>query len=101
MKIGQPGDRLSLARVFAAMVGGALLLGAVSYLFDLAIGPAIGMTGWWTVFAHGGLILGAMLQAVREFATPQPAERRAVAAELRAREAARPSADEEAARSGD
>ena len=36
-------------------------------------------------FCTGGLILGGMLQATREFAVPQPAERRALAAEARAR----------------
>ena len=87
MRIGQPGDRLSLARVFAAMLVGAVALGAVGYLFDLVVGPLIGMHGWWTVFCSGGLIAGAVLQGVREFAVPLPAEREAVAAELRAREA--------------
>ena len=88
MRIGQPGDRLGLARVFAAMLLGAAILGVVGYLFDLVVGPLIGMHGWWTVFCTGGLILGAMLQGVREFAVPLPAEREAVAAELRARDAA-------------
>jgi hypothetical protein len=37
-----------------------------------------------------------MIQAAREFAVPRPAERRAVAAEARAREAAAPSADQAA-----
>ena len=84
MKVGQPGDRWSLARVVAAMVVGGILLGAVGYVFDLVVGPAIGQGGWWTVFFHGGLIAGATAQAVREFATPTPAEREAVAAEARA-----------------
>ena len=74
--------------MFAAMVVGAVVLGAVGYLFDLVVGPLIGMSGWWTVFFSGGLIVGATLQGVREFAVPLPAERAAVAAELRAREAA-------------
>ncbi len=81
MRIGTPGDRWSLARVFGAMVAGGALLGAVGYLFDLAIGPSIDMGGWWTVFFHGGVIVGAMAQAVREFATPSPAERAMLARE--------------------
>ncbi len=85
MRIGQPGDRLSLARVFAAMLLGAVVLGAVGYLFDVVVGPLIGMHGWCTVFCTGGLILGAMLQGVREYAIPLPAEREVVAEELRAR----------------
>jgi len=76
VKIGQPGDRLSLARVFGAMLAGGVLLGIVGYLFDLIVGPAIAMNGWWTVFASGGIILGAMIQATREFAVPQPTESR-------------------------
>jgi hypothetical protein len=51
------------------------------------------MSGWWTVFGSGGIILGGMLQAAREFAVPQPAERRALAAERRARRAARPATE--------
>ena len=94
MRIGQPGDRWSLARVFAALLIGGVVLGAVGYLFDLAIGPLIGMSGWWTVFFSGGLIAGATAQCVREFATPMPAERAAVAAEARALEAAAPPATE-------
>ena len=74
--------------MFAAMVGGGVALGAAGYLFDLVVGPLIGMDGWWTVFFTGGLIVGAVLQGVREFAVPLPAEREAVAAEVRAREAA-------------
>lgn len=88
VKIGEPGDSLSLARVFGAMLAGGVLLGLLGYIFDLVIGPAISMSGWWTVFATGGFILGAMIQAVREFAVPPPAEREAVAARLRAREEA-------------
>jgi len=88
VKIGQAGDRLSLARVFGVMFAGGILLGLVGYLFDLIVGPAISMSGWWTVFASGGIIAGAMVQAAREFAVPQPAERRAIGAELRAREQA-------------
>lgn len=88
MKIGQAGDRLSLARVFGAILAGGVLLGLVGYLFDLIVGPAIRMNGWWTVFAAGGVIIGAMVQCAREFAVPQPAERRAIQAELRAREQA-------------
>ena len=87
MRLGQPGDRLSLARVFAAMLAGGVALGALGYLFDLAIGPLIAMDGWWTVFLTGGLIVGAVVQGVREFAVPLPAEREAVAAEARGREA--------------
>ena len=87
MRIGQAGDRWSLARAFAAMLLGGGVLGAVGYLFDLVVGPLIGMGGWWTVFFTGGLIVGVMRQGVREFAVPLPAERKAVAAELRAREA--------------
>jgi hypothetical protein len=37
-----------------------------------------------------------MVQATREFAVPQPAERAAVAAEARAREAAAPAPDQAA-----
>jgi hypothetical protein len=88
MKIGEPGDSLSLARVIAAMLVGAVVLGAVGYLFDLVVGPLISMSGWWTVFSAGGLILGGMIQVTREFAVPQPAEQQAVAAEVRAREQA-------------
>ena len=69
------------------LVCGAALAG-VGYLFDLIVGPAIGMSGWWTVFCAGGIILGGMVQAAREFAVPQPAERRALAAEAEARERA-------------
>jgi len=94
VKLGQPGDRLSLARVFAAMLVGGLLLGLVGYLFDLVIGPLIGMSGWWTVFGSGGIILGAAIQVNREFAVPAPAERAAVAVRLRAREEAREEATE-------
>ena len=70
--------------MLAAMVGGGLIFGAVGYAFDLVVGPLIGMNGWWTVFFNGGLIVGAMLQGVREFAIPLPAERAALAAEGRA-----------------
>jgi len=86
VKIGQPGDRLSLARVFAAMLVGGVVLGVVGYLFDLVVSPAINMGGWWTVFASGGVIFGAMMQGVREYAVPQPAERAALAAEAQVRE---------------
>ena len=85
MKIGVAGDGLSLARVLAAMIVGAAALAGIGYLFDLVVGPAIAMSGWWTVFCAGGLILGGMIQAAREFAVPQPAERRAVRARLQAR----------------
>lgn len=85
MKIGEPGDSLSLARVIAAMIVGGAALSGIGYLFDLIVGPAIGMSGWWTVFGTGGFILGGMIQATREFAVPQPEERRALAAEARAR----------------
>ena len=86
MKIGQPGDRLSLARVFAAMLVGGVVLGVVGFFFDLVVSPAINMGGWWTVFASSGVILGAMMQVVREYAVPQPAEQAALAAEAQARE---------------
>jgi hypothetical protein len=86
VKIGQPGDGLGLARVFGAMVAGGVALGLVGYIFDLVVGPAVAMSGWWTVFGSGGLILGTMIQAAREFAAPAPAERAAVAARLRATE---------------
>ena len=86
MKIGESGDSLSLARVIGAMVVAGAALAGIGYLFDLIVGPAIGMSGWWTVFCMGGIILGGMIQAAREFAVPQPAERRAVAAELQARD---------------
>jgi hypothetical protein len=88
MKIGEAGDSLSLARVIGAMVVGGAALAGIGYLFDLIVGPAIAMSGWWTVFCTVGIILGGMIQASREFAVPQPAERRAVAAELQAREQA-------------
>jgi hypothetical protein len=88
MKIGEAGDSLSLVRVIAAMIVGGAALAGIGYLFDLVIGPVINMSGWWTVFCTGGIILGGMIQAAREFAVPRPAERRAVAAEARAREQA-------------
>ena len=88
MKIGVAGDGLSLARVIIAMVVGAVVLGVAGYLFDRAIGPMIEMSGWWTVTGSLGFILGGMFQAAREWAVPQPAERRAVAARVREREAA-------------
>jgi hypothetical protein len=84
MKIGTAGDSLSLARVVAAMIVGGAALAGIGYLFDLVIGPAVAMSGWWTVFGAGGICLAGMLQAAREFTVPQPAERRAVAAEMRA-----------------
>src|SRR3954465_9422048 len=85
MKIGEAGDSLSLVRVLAAMIVGGAALAGIGYLFDLIVGPSISMSGWGTVFASGGIILGGMIQATREFAVPQPAERRALAAERRAR----------------
>ena len=88
MKIGEAGDSLSLVRVIGAMVVAGAALAGIGYLFDLIVGPAIGMSGWWTVFCTGGIILGGMIQAAREFVVPQPAERQAVAAEARAREQA-------------
>ena len=88
MKIGEAGDSLSLVRVIGAMIVAGAALSGIGYLFDLIVGPAIGMSGWWTVFGTGGFILGGMIQATREFAVPQPAERRAVAAMLAAREQA-------------
>jgi hypothetical protein len=87
MKLGEPGDRLSLARVFGAMIAGGVLLGLVGYIFDLVVGPLIGMGGWWTVFASGGVILGTMIQVNREYAVPAPAERAVVEMRMRAREA--------------
>jgi hypothetical protein len=86
VKLGEPGDGLSLARVFGAIVVGGVVLGLVGYIFDLVVGPAIAMGGWWTVFGAGGVILGAMIQAAREFAVPAPAEHEAVARAVRARE---------------
>jgi hypothetical protein len=86
MKIGEAGDSLSLARVFAAMIVGGAALAGIGYLFDLIVGPSIAMSGWWTVFCTGGIILGGMLQASREFTVPQPAERREVRARVQARE---------------
>src|SRR6476661_3722828 len=91
MKIGEAGDGLSLVRVLAAMVVCGAALAGIGYLFDLVVGPAISMSGWWTVFGTGGFILGGMLQATREFAVPQPFERRALAAEARARRQAQAS----------
>lgn len=68
---GQPGDRWSLARVYGALVVGAVVGGILGYvLVDLLIGPLIDQGGWWTVFAFGGAIAGLTLQAVREFAKP-------------------------------
>lgn len=97
MKIGRPGDSLSLPRVLAAMVLGGVVLGAVGYLFDLLAGPLIGMSGWWTVFGSGGIILGGMLQAVREFAVPSPEEQEELREEAAAREAAVAAHETEAA----
>jgi hypothetical protein len=74
--------------VFGVMLAAGILLGLVGYLFDLAVGPTIGMGGWWTVFGSGGIILGAMIQVAREYAVPQPAERRALKAGLQEREQA-------------
>jgi hypothetical protein len=99
MKIGEAGDSLSLVRVLAAMVVCGAALAGIGYLFDLIVGPAIAMSGWWTVFCTGGIILGGMLQAAREFTVPQPAERRALAAEARARAAAAPKAEKGSATS--
>ena len=93
MNIGTPGDSLSLARVFVAMIVGGAALSGIGYLFDLAVGPAIAMSGWWTVFGTGGICFAGMLQAAREFTVPQPAERRAVAAEARAKAQAAAEAD--------
>jgi len=95
MKIGEAGDGLSLVRVLAAMVIFGAALSGIGYLFDLIVGPAIDMSGWWTVFGTGGFILGGMVQAAREFAVPQPAERRALAAEARARAASEAPASDE------
>ena len=93
MKIGGAGDRLSLVRVIAAMVVAGAALAGIGYLFDLIVGPAIGMSGWWTVFGTGGIILGGMLQAVREFAVPAPAEPRALAAEAAQADESAPAPD--------
>jgi hypothetical protein len=82
------------------VVFGAALAG-LGYLFDLIVGPAIGMSGWWTVFGPGGFILGGLIQATREFAVPQPAERRALAAEARAKRAAEAAQAEPMAPSSD
>lgn len=87
MKIGEAGDGQSLVRVLAVMVIGGAAFSGLGFLFDLLVGPAIDMSGWWTVFGTGGFILGGMVQASREFAVPRPAERRALAAEARARAA--------------
>lgn len=88
MRVGEPGDSLSLVRVIGAMVVAGAALAGIGYLFDLIVGPAIGMSGWWTVFCTGGIILGGMIQATREFAVPRPAEREAIAATIQAREQA-------------
>lgn len=69
--IGRPGDRWSLARVFGALLVGAVGGGVLGYvLVDVLIGPLINQGGWWTVFASGGAIVGTTLQGVREFARP-------------------------------
>ena len=65
MKIGEAGDSLSLVRVIGAMIVAGAALSGIGYLFDLIVGPAIGMSGWWTVFGTGGFILGGMIQATR------------------------------------
>ena len=96
MNIGTPGDSLSLARVFVAMFVGGAALSGIGYLFDLAVGPAIAMSGWWTVFGTGGICFAGMFQAAREFTVPQPAERRAVAAEARAKAQAQAASETEA-----
>jgi hypothetical protein len=88
MKIGEAGGSLSLARVIGAMIVAGAALSGIGYLFDLIVGPSIGMSGWWTVFGSGGFILGGMIQATREFAVPRPAERRALAAAAAAGEQA-------------
>ena len=70
--LGQPGDRWSLARVYVAMVVGAVVGGLLGYVvIDLVIGPLIGQSGWWTVTGSGGAIVGLTVQAVREYATPR------------------------------
>ncbi|HYU21083.1 MAG TPA: hypothetical protein VEQ11_20530 [Chloroflexota bacterium] len=68
---GEPGDRWSLPRVYAAMLVGALLGGALGYLLDLVIGPLVSQSGWWLVVGFGGGIAAAAAQCVREFATPR------------------------------
>jgi hypothetical protein len=72
--LGQPGDRWSLARVYAALLIGAVVGGLLGYVVDLVIEPLIGQSGWWTVTGCGGAIAGLTAQAVREFATPRDPE---------------------------
>lgn len=67
---GRPGDRWGLARVYGAMVIATVVGAILGYAIDLVIGPLVGQSGWWTVFAFGGTIAGAMVQGVREYAVP-------------------------------
>ena len=70
--LGQPGDRWSLARVYLALLIGAVVGGLLGYVVvDLVVGPLIGQSGWWTVTGSGGATAGLTAQAVREFATPR------------------------------
>ena len=68
--LGYPADRWSLARVYAAMLVGGAVGGALGYVVDLVIGSLLDQGGWWTVFAFGGAIVGTTAQAVREFGPP-------------------------------
>ncbi|MFN8524451.1 MAG: hypothetical protein U0821_15230 [Chloroflexota bacterium] len=70
LNLGQPNDALSFPRVLAAGLLVAVVLGLAGWVFDLVIGPLIGMSGWWTVTGAGGFIYGITLQSVREYAAP-------------------------------
>jgi hypothetical protein len=69
---GSPADALSFPRVLLAGILYSIALGALGYVFDVAVGPLIGMWGWWNVAWFGGLILGITRQCVREYARPVP-----------------------------
>lgn len=68
--MGEPGDRWSLARVYAAMLIAAAIGAGIGLVVDLTIGRLTNESGWWTVTAFGGAIVGIMAQGVREFARP-------------------------------
>ena len=70
--LGYPGDRWSLARVYAAMLLGAAVGAALGYVVDLVIGSLLDQGGWWIVFAFGGATVGTTAEAVREFGPARP-----------------------------